>query len=201
MLPLRFRVGLGAIAKKRYTQHSAKVIYKALCFDVAQGRINGAPNETRTHSCRFASLACPLSIPQSSRFTGALPSDCLVSYPEHWLGVSYLSAVGIFSSPSRLGYMTLQYTSMTSHYLSASQIFLRFHTIPWVYIYFCDVTLFQLLWYFNNFTLFFRFAYISMTLLYLSVLHIFISTTLHNIFLTFYYLSGSHIFLRRYTIF
>ena len=32
------------------------VIYKALCFDVAQGRMNGAPNETRTHSCRFASL-------------------------------------------------------------------------------------------------------------------------------------------------
>ena len=24
------------------------VIYKALCFDVAQGRMNGAPNETRT---------------------------------------------------------------------------------------------------------------------------------------------------------
>ena len=35
-----------------------EVIYKALCFDVAQGRMNGAPNETRTHSCRFASLAC-----------------------------------------------------------------------------------------------------------------------------------------------
>ena len=34
------------------------VIYKALCFDVAQGRMNGAPNETRTHSCRFASLSC-----------------------------------------------------------------------------------------------------------------------------------------------
>ena len=34
------------------------VIYKAFCFDVAQGRMNGAPNETRTHSCRFASLAC-----------------------------------------------------------------------------------------------------------------------------------------------
>ena len=34
------------------------VIYKALCFDMAQGRMNGAPNETRTHSCRFASLAC-----------------------------------------------------------------------------------------------------------------------------------------------
>ncbi len=30
------------------------VIYKALCFDVAQGRMNGAPNETQTHSCRFA---------------------------------------------------------------------------------------------------------------------------------------------------
>ena len=35
-----------------------KVIYEALCFDVAQGRMNGVPNETRTHSCRFASLAC-----------------------------------------------------------------------------------------------------------------------------------------------
>ena len=34
------------------------VIYKALCFNVAQGRMNGAPNETRTHSCRSASLAC-----------------------------------------------------------------------------------------------------------------------------------------------
>ena len=35
-----------------------KIIYKALCFDMAQGRMNGAPNETRTHSCKFASLAC-----------------------------------------------------------------------------------------------------------------------------------------------
>ena len=34
------------------------VIYKALCFDVAQGRMNGAPIETRTHPCRSASLAC-----------------------------------------------------------------------------------------------------------------------------------------------
>ena len=34
------------------------VIYKALCFDVAQGQMNWAPNENRTHSCRFASQAC-----------------------------------------------------------------------------------------------------------------------------------------------
>ena len=39
-------------------EEEEEVIYKALCFDVAQGRMNGAPNETRTHSCRFASLAC-----------------------------------------------------------------------------------------------------------------------------------------------
>ena len=32
---------------------SSIVIYKALCFDVAQGRMNWAPNENRTHSCRF----------------------------------------------------------------------------------------------------------------------------------------------------
>ena len=35
-----------------------KVLYEALCFDVAQGRINGALNKTRTHSCRFTSIAC-----------------------------------------------------------------------------------------------------------------------------------------------
>ena len=34
------------------------VIYEALCLNVAQGRINGAPNETQTHLCRFASQAC-----------------------------------------------------------------------------------------------------------------------------------------------
>ena len=34
------------------------VIYKALCFDVAQGQMNGATNETQTHSCRFVSQAC-----------------------------------------------------------------------------------------------------------------------------------------------
>ena len=34
------------------------VIYEDLCFDVAQGRMNGVPNETRTHSCRFASQGC-----------------------------------------------------------------------------------------------------------------------------------------------
>ena len=34
------------------------VIYKALCFDMAQGQMNGAPNENQTHSWRFASLAC-----------------------------------------------------------------------------------------------------------------------------------------------
>ena len=34
------------------------IIYEALCFDVAQRRMNGAPNETRTHSWRFTSQAC-----------------------------------------------------------------------------------------------------------------------------------------------
>ena len=31
------------------------VIYQAFCLDVAQNRMNGALNETRTHSCRLAS--------------------------------------------------------------------------------------------------------------------------------------------------
>ena len=34
------------------------VIYEDLYFDLAQGQMNEAPNETRTHSCRFASLTC-----------------------------------------------------------------------------------------------------------------------------------------------
>ena len=34
------------------------VIYWAFCLDVAQGLMKGVPNETRTHSCRFASRAC-----------------------------------------------------------------------------------------------------------------------------------------------
>ena len=34
------------------------VIYKAFCLDVAQGRMNGAPNETRILSWMLASLVC-----------------------------------------------------------------------------------------------------------------------------------------------
>ena len=57
------RVGLLVKLANRYTTKGAHngvgiAIYKALCFDVAQGRMNGVPNETRTHSCRFASQAC-----------------------------------------------------------------------------------------------------------------------------------------------
>ena len=57
------RVGLLDYLANRYTTRGAHVfdvivIYKAFCFDMAQGRMNGAPSETRTHSCRFASLAC-----------------------------------------------------------------------------------------------------------------------------------------------
>ena len=29
------------------------IIYEALCFDVAQGRMNVAPNENQTHSSKF----------------------------------------------------------------------------------------------------------------------------------------------------
>ena len=47
-----------------------------------------------------------LFIPQSSSITGTSPSDCFVLYPGHSLvGVLHLcrGAVGVFSSPSRLG--------------------------------------------------------------------------------------------------
>ena len=49
-----------------------------------------------------------LHIPQSSRITGASPSDSLVSYIGHLLVVGgdllfYRDAAGVFSSPSRLG--------------------------------------------------------------------------------------------------
>ena len=48
-----------------------------------------------------------LSIPQSSSITEALPSDCLVSYPGHYLGAGVLplcrDAIGVFCSTSRQG--------------------------------------------------------------------------------------------------
>ena len=34
------------------------VISEGLYFDLAQGQMSGVPSETRTHSCRFASLTC-----------------------------------------------------------------------------------------------------------------------------------------------
>ena len=43
-------------------------------------------------------------ITQSSSISGASPSDCLVSYPEHTL---YRNAVGVFYCPSRLGSVSL----------------------------------------------------------------------------------------------
>ena len=48
-----------------------------------------------------------LCVPQSSSITGTSPSDCLVSYTGHSLGVGVLplcrEAIGIFYSPNRLG--------------------------------------------------------------------------------------------------
>ena len=38
--------------------NSEVVIYLAFCLDLAQGHMKGIPNETRTHSCRFASRDC-----------------------------------------------------------------------------------------------------------------------------------------------
>ena len=40
-------------------------IYETLCFNVALGRMNGAPTKTRTHFCRFGSQTCqPLHKPK-----------------------------------------------------------------------------------------------------------------------------------------
>ena len=62
VLPPRVRVEPGIHGNEEVLHipksSRTKVIYEALCFDVAQGQINEAPNVTRTHSCRFASLAC-----------------------------------------------------------------------------------------------------------------------------------------------
>ena len=43
---------------KTYLFDPSMEIYLAFCLDVAQGPMKGAPNETRTHSCRVASRAC-----------------------------------------------------------------------------------------------------------------------------------------------
>ena len=46
------------LKQKTVFSQSFVVIYKAFYLDVAQGHMKGAPNETRTHSCGFASRAC-----------------------------------------------------------------------------------------------------------------------------------------------
>ena len=52
------RVGLVVEVANHYIARSALIIYKAFCLDVAQGRMNGAPNEIRTYSCRLGRRAC-----------------------------------------------------------------------------------------------------------------------------------------------
>ena len=55
-----------------------------------------------------------LRIPQSSSITGTSPSNCLVSYPGHSLGVGLplcREAVGKFYSPNRLGNKNLEVAS------------------------------------------------------------------------------------------
>ena len=44
------------IIAEKYT-YVQRVIYEVLCFDVAQGQMNRAHSEPRTHQRRFASLA------------------------------------------------------------------------------------------------------------------------------------------------
>ena len=53
------------------------------------------PGQSRPGSNGNEGVLC---IPQSSSTTGALPSDCLVSYPRHCR-----DAIGVFYSPSQQG--------------------------------------------------------------------------------------------------
>ena len=42
----------------RQQKHEVVVIYLVCRLDMAQGYLDGVPNETRIHSWRFTSLAC-----------------------------------------------------------------------------------------------------------------------------------------------
>ena len=60
VIQVRFALGW-CTCKKCYIICIIRICYSNLlsfCLDVAQGCMNGAPNETQTHSCRFGSLAC-----------------------------------------------------------------------------------------------------------------------------------------------
>ena len=46
------------------------IIYEAFCLDVAQGRMNGAPNETRTHSLQVCSSSLlTITLPETPRLS------------------------------------------------------------------------------------------------------------------------------------
>ena len=72
-----------------------KIIYRSV------KSYSTTPGQSRPGINGNKSLIC---IRQSSSITGALPSDCLVSYPGHLLEESYPYAVGVFNSPRRLGH-------------------------------------------------------------------------------------------------
>ena len=66
--PMRLEITLVSLLVKlanHYTirgahpQYNIIVIYEALCFDAAQGRMDGAPNETRTHTCSLLTVTPP----------------------------------------------------------------------------------------------------------------------------------------------
>ena len=69
------------------------VIYEALCFNLSQGRMNGAPDETRTHSCKFSSLCHILSMAEGLgkyivRFIFTFL--CVVKHLHSYIKYSYL---------------------------------------------------------------------------------------------------------------
>ena len=69
---------------------SEGVINSFFCYDVAQGHMNGAPNENRTYSKRFISLSCrQLHNPRRLRceLSNNLQSFCLFVILDHMNGV------------------------------------------------------------------------------------------------------------------
>ena len=56
--PMRLKLTLAGLLVKLANHYNIRsaLISEGLRFDMAQGRKNRAPNETRTHRCRFANL-------------------------------------------------------------------------------------------------------------------------------------------------
>ena len=122
-----------------YTHLNVKVLFQTIRFSISTQFSSIRPIDRTLSGSTNPGQCGPgsdgnegvLHIPQSSSFTGTLPSNCLVSYAGYSLGRLLLcrDAVGVLYSPSRLGHIWFKVTILFL------MITICLHTIIWFQVF------------------------------------------------------------------